>query len=123
MITYNQLIVEGLAAQLIPMALMGVGASIGGIGSLLGGETMQGIIPASTDTINNLKSTGATMTALGMAGRLASTADMAKTMIDRQRAMNNQTPQQNNFDQQHIIKTDQHQQNQNISGQQITPQK
>ena len=93
MITNTQLITEGLAMQLVPMALMGIGGGISGIGSLLGTDTLQGIFGTSASTINNLKDTGLAMSSAGMASRLASTVDSMKTMINRQQAMNQQTPQ------------------------------
>lgn len=93
MITNTQLITEGLAMQLVPMALMGIGGGISGIGTLLGTDTLQGIFGTSASTINNLKDTGLAMSSAGMASRLASTVDSMKTMINRQQAMNQQTPQ------------------------------
>lgn len=93
MITNTQLITEGLAMQLVPMALMGIGGGISGIGTLLGTDTLQGIFGTSASTINNLKDTGLAMSSAGMASRLASTIDSMKTMINRQQAMNQQTPQ------------------------------
>ena len=93
MITNTQLITEGLAMQLVPMALMGIGGGISGIGTLLGTDTLQGIFGTSASTINNLKDTGLAMSSAGMASRLASTVDSMKTMVNRQQAMNQQTPQ------------------------------
>ena len=93
MITNTQLITEGLAMQLVPMALMGIGGGISGIGSLLGTDTLQGIFGTSASTINNLKDTGLAMSSAGMASRLASTIDTMKTMVNRQQNMNQQTPQ------------------------------
>lgn len=93
MITNTQLITEGLAMQLVPMALMGIGGGISGVGALLGTDTLQGLFGVSTNTINNLKDTGLAMSSAGMASRLASTVDSMKTMINRQQAMNQQMPQ------------------------------
>lgn len=93
MITNTQLITEGLAMQLVPMALMGIGGGISGIGSLLGTDTLRDLFGTSASTINNLKDTGLAISSAGMASRLASTIDTMKTMVNRQQAMNQQTPQ------------------------------
>lgn len=111
----NEILTEGLKAQLFPYALMGLGAAVTGgamgldnyvdpssgnvnINKPLGSNPLFSI---SKDTINTAKTVGGTLTAAGIGSRFFSNLDTMKNIKNQYQQQNKQqNNQQNNVVQQ-----------------------